>query len=152
MLSFYKLFLVIMTIPQTLTIGKILDELIEGNNADYFIKKYKTLSKSYQSSVIDEMNTHQFIMRKNIFGVVETITIQEIDNELLSFGILSKERKEYNNLVSHILHNNYTEFYKNYPITYFSLPLSGRYIVGVGKDVQQSGDTLQLIMNKMLML
>jgi hypothetical protein len=141
-----------MTLPLDTQIGQILDELIEANTTSYFIKKYRSKAVSYQKSVEDGSIIHRFVTKKNLWGPVEIITIQEQNSEVLTIGILSKKHNDYSKVADCIYKNNFEEFHRNDTVTYYSLPLSMRYIVGIGQNVQQNGDTFQTIMNKMLFM
>jgi hypothetical protein len=138
----------------TLRIGKMEDFAYNSNNPlNDILNFFKRDCKSFETGFEDEIKYTRLVMNTNIFGKPrEFVTIHEIDGELFHVGIhgnTSKLRKEYNSLVK-LLEDlgEEPEIYlgkigERNGTTYFG-NIYADYIYGVAKNVQITGDTLQV--------
>jgi hypothetical protein len=139
---------------QKLRIYKMESFVYDSNNpVSDIVNFFKKDCKSFETRIIDGMRVNSMVMSANWLGKPkENVTVIEDQGELLSIGIHGnsmKVRKEYNKLVEILQNLDKTpEGYigllgerKGY--SYFG-NMFADYVFGVSKNVQVSGDTIQV--------
>jgi hypothetical protein len=140
---------------QKLRIGQMEDFVYDSDNpVSDIVNYFKRDSKSYNREVEDGINVHRMIMVTDWKGgSKEVVTVAEEKGELLSIGIHGKGSRlitEFNTLLKVLnkLDKNpesISGFLGNRKGYDYYGNIMSNYIFGLAKDVQMSGDTVQML-------